>query len=143
MKKNFLTLAFITMLLSLVQKQNVFAQVKDYKVVFDLTSGDTADHQSVIRWLNGIIQGNPDAKLEVVLYGQSLSMVTAGKSTVAAQVEDLAKNKNISFRVCAVAMKHHHLTKSDLLPGVDTVPDGITEIVLKQGQGWGYIKAGR
>lgn len=143
MKKNFLILAFATTMFALAQKQNVFGQTKDYKVVFDLTSSDPADHQSVIRWLNGIIKGNPDAQLEVVFYGQSLSMVTNGKSTVSKEVEELAKNKNISFRVCSVALKHHNLTKSDLLPGVDTVPDGITEIVMKQGQGWGYIKAGR
>ncbi len=143
MKKNLFILAFATTMFALSQKQNVFAQTKDYKVVFDLTSGDTTDHQSVLRWLNGISKGNPDAKLEVVFYGQSLSMVTAGKSTVSEQVKELAKNKNIAFRVCAVALKAHHLTTSDLLPGVETVPDGIGEIVQKQKQGWSYIKAGR
>ena len=33
--------------------------------------------------------------------------------------------------------------KSQLLEGVGTVPDGIYEIISKQHQGWGYIKAAR
>ena len=117
------------------------AQTKDYKVVFDLTSKDTSDHKTVIRWLDGISQSNADARLEVVFYGQSLGMVTNDKSTVAEDVKKLAANKNISFRVCEVAMKRQNIDKSQLLPGVETVPDGIYEIILKQGEGWGYIKA--
>lgn len=143
MKKKYLVLVLITTLFALLHKQDLLAQTKEYKVVFDLTNPDTSVHQSLIRWLNGISQGNPNAKMEVVFYGQSLSMVTNGKSTVSEEVQSLAKNKNIAFRVCAIAMKKHGLTKADLLPGVETVPDGIAEIVLKQGQGWGYIKATR
>ncbi|HEX5025913.1 MAG TPA: DsrE family protein [Agriterribacter sp.] len=143
MKWKFLLLSFVATVLSLLHNQDLQAQNKEYKVVFDLTSADSTDHQSLIRWLSGISKGNPHAQMEVVLYGQSLSMVTTGKSTVAEDVQTLAKDKNISFSVCEIALKKHKLTKSDLLPGVTTVPDGIAEIVQKQGQGWGYIKAAR
>lgn len=110
-------------------------------IVFDLTSGDTAMHQTVIRWLNGIASAHPDAKLEVVLYGQSLPMVTKTKSVVEQPLQDVLRNKNVSFKVCEIAMKRHQLDKSQLLPGIETVPDGIYEIVAKQKEGWGYIKA--
>lgn len=143
MKIKFIVLAFVTTLLALLPTQDSQAQTKDYKVVFDLTSADTADHHSLIRWLTGISKGDPNAQLEVVLYGKSLPLVTAGKSSFSNEVQMLAKNKNISFRVCEIAMKRHELTKGDLLPGVGTVPDGIAEIVQKQSQGWGYIKAAR
>ena len=143
MKTKFSILIVALTLFGLSIRQDVKAQTKEYKVVFDLTSGDSTDHQSIIRWLNGISKGNPNAQLEVVFYGRSLDMVTNGKSTVADAVQSLAKNKNISFRVCEMAMKRHGLTKSDFLPGVGTVPDGIAEIVQKQSQGWGYIKAAR
>lgn len=143
MKKKFLVPAIIAALFALLCRQDAVAQNNTYKVVFDLTSPDTADHQSLIRWLNGISKSNANALMEVVFYGQSLPMITAGKSTVADDIQTLAKNKNISFRVCEIALKRHNLTKADLLPGVETVPDGIAEIVQKQGQGWGYIKAAR
>lgn len=143
MKQFFLVAVLSTALFAVCDTQIVMAQKHEYKVVFDLTSGDEADHQSLIRWLKAISKNNPAAQLEVVFYGQSLPMVTVGKSTLTEDVQELAKNKNISFRVCEMAMQRHKLTKSDLLPGVGTVPDGIAEIVQKQSMGWGYIKAGR
>lgn len=116
------------------------AQQSDYRVVFDLTSKDTLDQRSVVRWLNEISNSNPDAKLEVVMYGQGFNFVL-GKSIYADAVTRLSSDKNISFKVCAIALKNNHVDKSELLPCVDVVPDGIYEIITKQKQGWGYIKA--
>lgn len=116
------------------------AQNKPYNVVFDLTSKDTSDHKSLIRWLKGISESNSSAKLAVVLYGQSLDMITKGKSIVANDIKDLISSKNVSFKVCEAAMKRHNLDKNYLLEEVQTVPDGIQEIVTKQGEGYGYIK---
>jgi hypothetical protein len=42
-----------------------------------------------------------------------------------------------------VALKNNGVDKSQLIPGVQTVPDGIYEIIQKQHEGWGYIKAAR
>ena len=116
------------------------AQNRPYNVVFDITSKDTNDQKAVIRWVSAISQGDPTAKLEVVLYGQSLDMVVKDRSVVADAVQGLTSNKNVTFKVCNIAMKHHNLDKSQLLQGVDVVPDGIYEIITRQGEGWGYIK---
>jgi uncharacterized protein len=113
---------------------------KDYKVVFDLTSKDTMAHQSVLRMVNLIAKEAPDAQLEVVFYGQSLDMVRNDRSSVAGELAKLANNNNVSFVACEAAMKRHNIDKSQLLPGVKTVPDGVYEIVSRQRQGWGYIK---
>jgi intracellular sulfur oxidation DsrE/DsrF family protein len=121
----------------------LMAQSTPYNVVFDITSKDTIDHKMVIRWLDEITKANANAKLEVVFYAQSLDMVTKGKSVVAKQVEEFAKNKNVAFKVCEVAMKNQNVDKSQLLVGVETVPDGIYEVIAKQAQGYGYIKATR
>lgn len=117
------------------------AQNVPYNVVFDLTSKDTNDHKMVMRWLDAISKEKPDAKLEVVLYGQSLDMIQKDKSVVAPAIAQLTQNKNISVKVCAAAMKRHNIDASQLLPGVSIVPDGIYEIITKQKEGWGYIKA--
>jgi uncharacterized protein len=117
------------------------AQTVPYNVVFDLTSKDTNDHKMVVRWLDGISKERPDAKMEVVLYGQSLDMVRKTKSTVAPMLMQLQQNKNISVKVCAASLKRHNIDRSELLTGVDIVPDGIYEIISRQKEGWGYIKA--
>lgn len=113
---------------------------KDYRVVFDLTSKDSNDQKAVIRWPNEVSKAEPSAQMEVVMYGQGLNLVVKGKSAVADDVVRLAQNKNISFRVCQVAMKNQAIDQSQLLEGVGTVPDGIYEVISKQREGWGYIK---
>jgi intracellular sulfur oxidation DsrE/DsrF family protein len=121
----------------------LMAQRTDYKVVFDLTSRDTLDQKNMVRWLKEISESNPDAKMEVVMYAKGLEMVVKDKSYVAEDITRLSANKNITFSVCAVAMKNNNITSDLLLPGVTVVPDGIYEIISKQREGWGYIKAAR
>ncbi|HWJ90625.1 MAG TPA: DsrE family protein [Flavisolibacter sp.] len=118
----------------------IAAAQADYKVVFDLTSKDSIDQKTVIRWLNEVIKASPDAQMEVVMYGQGTAMVVKGRSLVADEITRLAANKNVSFRVCAVALKNQNIDPGQLLSGVQTVPDGIYEVISKQREGWGYIK---
>jgi intracellular sulfur oxidation DsrE/DsrF family protein len=113
----------------------------DYRVVFDLTSKDSLDQKLVIRWLNEVSAAAPQAKMEVVMYAKGIEMVLKDKSTVGNEVAKLANNKNVAFKVCEIAMKNQKVDKSQLIAGVQTVPDGIYEIVSKQKEGWGYIKA--
>lgn len=130
----------ISVLILIISSQFLFAQSKPYNVVFDLTSKDSSDHKSLIRWINGISKSNADAKLEVVLYGQGLDMVIKDKSVVSEDLNKLLVNKTVTLKVCGAAMKRQNIDKSQLLPGVEIVPDGIYEIITKQGEGWGYIK---
>ena len=135
MKQIFFSFVILAML-----STRLVAQQPDYHVVFDITSKDTNAHKTVIRQAGAINKANPDAKLEVVLYGQSLDMVLKEKSVVADDVQKLASTKNVSFKVCAVTLKRYNVDVNQLLPGVATVPDGIYEIITKQREGWGYIK---
>jgi len=130
----------LLVILLIYSAQFLLAQTQPYKVVFDLTSRDTINQQTVIRWVNEVTKANPNAQVEVVMFGQGLNLAIKDRSVVADEVTRLAQNKNVAFRVCAVAMKNQNVDKSQLLPGVETVPDGIYEIISKQREGWGYIK---
>jgi intracellular sulfur oxidation DsrE/DsrF family protein len=134
MKNKFITAAF------LLCSSFVLAQQSDYKVVFDLTSKDTMDQRSVIRWLSEISTPNPNARLEVVMYGQGFNFIL-NRSIYADAITKLASNKNISFKVCDISLRNNKVDKNELLSCVGIVPDGIYEIITKQKQGWGYIKA--
>ena len=121
----------------------VNAQNVDYRVVFDMTSRDSINQQAVVRELGLIREGNPDAKMEVVMYGQGIDLAIAGRSSQQAAVQKLITDKGITFKICAIAMKRNNIDKSQLIPGVEVVPDGIYEIITKQRDGWGYIKVAR
>jgi len=135
MKKIFLTTAF---LLSIILQS--YAQQKPYNIVFDLTTSDTATHQRLIRWINGILTSHPDAKIEVVFYGKALDMIVKDKSTVAGDVIKLGSENKVTFAACEHAMQVFNINKSQLLNGVTTVPDSLYELVIKQAEGYGYIK---
>lgn len=115
-------------------------QPAPYRVVFDLTSRDTLEQRAVLRWLKEVSGSSPEAKMEVVMYAKGFELVMTDRSPYANEVKEAMKNPNVSFRVCAIALKNNNVDKSQLLPGVQTVPDGIHEIVMKQQENWGYIK---
>ena len=116
------------------------AQIQDYKVVFDITSKDSVNQQAVVREVDIIKKANPDAQLEVVVYGQGLPLVLKDQSTQAGAIQKLMALKNVSFKVCAITMQRMNVNKGQLLASVEVVPDGIYEIISKQHDGWGYIK---
>ena len=139
MKKFLLTAGFYFLISSFLMSQDKSLNVP-YNVVFDLTSGDTIQHRVVLRWIKLISETNPDARLELVVYGNALPVFVKGKSIAGNEISRLAAGKKVNFRACAVTMKRDNITKEQLVPGVETVPDAIYEIISRQSEGWGYIK---
>jgi len=119
----------------------VQAQRLPYRVVFDLTSRDTLDQKAVLRWIREVGTSSPEAQMEVVMYSKGFEIVMPEKSGYIADVQAAMKNFHVTFVVCAMALKNNSVDKSQLLPEVQIVPDGIYEIVSKQQDNWGYIKA--
>ena len=118
----------------------VHPQPRPYRVAFDLTSRDSLDQKSVMRWIKEVTAASPEAEIEVVMYGKGFELVMPERSPVIADVQDAMKNPNVSFRVCAIAMRNNKIERSQLLSGAQIVPDGIHELVSKQQEHWGYIK---
>jgi intracellular sulfur oxidation DsrE/DsrF family protein len=133
MKKYFLFFIFLFF-------QLTFSQEKNFNVVFDVTSSDIKTHQITVRHLELMSKSYPNSKFEVVLYGGSIEMALDKKSIVKESILVLSQKDNVEFIICEASMRKHKVTKSDLVKGFKTVPDGILEIVEKQIQGWGYIK---
>ncbi len=112
-----------------------------YKVVFDLTSDDPLDQAAVLRWLREVGTVNPETDMEVVMYGRGLALVVPERTSQLDEVKQAIARPHVTFKVCEISLRNQKVDKSQLLPNVGTVPDGIEEIVRKQQSGWGYIKA--
>jgi len=134
---------YILLVITLVLTFNISAQENPVKIVFDVTSSDVNVHQAAVRHVKMMSRAYPDSEFEVVMYSGSIDMVLKDKSSVAEDMEELAKNDNISFVVCQGTMKRHKISEDQIIPGVKQVPDGILEIINKQQEGWGYIKEGQ
>ncbi len=138
-----LMLSLVCLAVLTIGAAGVHAQLpKPYKVVFDLTSQDPLDQQAVLRWIKEVSSANPKTKMEVVMYGRGLDLVVSGKTTLESAVKEAMSAGHAIFAVCAIAMRNQKVEARELLPNVQVVPDGIGEIVAKQGAGWGYIKVG-
>jgi uncharacterized protein len=131
---------FISLVFILGSMQFSVAQQKPVRIVFDVSSGDTLVHQAAMRHVSLMAKNYNDSQFEVVVYGNALPMVVTGKSTVGKQIQSLAANQNVTFRVCELTMKREQVDRSQIIQNVSPVPDAIIEIVTRQGEGWGYIK---
>ena len=135
MKRMATVAAFLLLISGIGLSQN-----SSYRVVFDLTSRDSLDQKAVMRLVREITTANPEAELEVVMYGKGYELVLPEKTTVPMELNNALKNPKVSFRVCRMALKNNKVDPSTLANGVQTVPDGVYEIISKQREGWGYIK---
>jgi len=133
----------INLVIAIVITSMAYAQETPVKIVFDVTSSDTSVHESTIRHVKAMSSAYPDSEFEVVMYSGSIDMVLKDKSSVATDLEMLAKKENVTFVICQGTMKRHKIDASEIIPGVTSVPDGILEIVKKQTEGWSYIKEGK
>jgi hypothetical protein len=134
--KGFVLLAIPTLMLTGFTR----SPASDYRVVFDLSTDDARSQQAVIREIDVVTGASPDAQLEVVVYGRGLQFVMSGKSTQADAIERVLADRKATFKVCALSMKQQNITRDQLLPGIEVVPDGIREITSKEQHAWGYIK---
>ncbi|MCL6267299.1 hypothetical protein [Flagellimonas myxillae] len=118
----------------------VQAQEEPIKIVFDVTSENPEVHKSAARHLKLMSESYPDSEFEMVIYSGAYKMVDKNTSVARETLEEVVKKDNVSVVVCSFTLKRQEKTVEDLIPGITTVPDGIYEIVMRQKQGWGYIK---
>ena len=118
---------------------NKTVQTTARRIIYDVATADTAQQAGLMRQLNNVKRGWPDAQIEVVVHGKGLDMLLTGKAYKAPAIKEL-QTKGVVFAACENTMRFRKVTAAELLPGVKTVPMAIGEIVTKQQEGWGYIK---
>ncbi len=114
---------------------------KTHRIVFQITSPDTAAYRALARQIVHVLEGWPKAQIEVVAHNKGIALLVKQKTNVAAELEAL-QARGVQFVACEQTLKQQKLEKSDILPLAGFVPRGLLEIVEKQEQDWAYIKAG-
>ena len=140
MKKT-ISILFLSVM-ALLFTNSIHAQnIKEHKVVIQLNTADTASWSSTIGNIRNLQKIWPNnISIEVVAHGKGLDLIVANKTHLANDVNSLSK-EGVVFAACENSMRKHNVTKADLLPVAITVPSGVAELVLKQEQGWAYLKA--
>ncbi len=141
MKYTFYTLLLLLFPISWANAQNEAVDNTPYKIVFQLTSADTAIQSALVKQLNNALTAAPKSQIEVVCHNQGISFLLGAKTFQAAGIKAL-KEKGVVFAACENTMRTRKIKREELLPEAITVPAGIIEIAKKQRKHWAYIKAG-
>jgi len=139
MKKVLFKLSIFTLLF--VKTFYVLAQEKEHKIVFHLASSDTLVHKALVKQIANVLDYWKTAKIEVVVHNNGIGFMKIEETKTAKEIHILSE-KGVVFAVCENTMKQRKLEKSQILSSATFVPVGIAEIVLKEEEGWSYIKAG-
>lgn len=129
---------------NLIQAQNAANSelIPRHKIVMQLTSADPLVHKGLVKQLNNLKNGWKDSvAIEVVCHGPGMDFLHKEKSNFSEEIDKLI-DRGIQFTACENTMKERSITKEMILPEIHYVVMGIGEIVLKQEEGWSYIKAG-
>ena len=121
---------------------NVNAQGKQYKIIFDFASSDTADQSGIIRQINNVLRNSPGTNVEVVFHGKAIYNLVKSTTAFKDKLDDLVNNKGVILAACNNSMNRYNIKKEDLIPSAIVVPVAIIELADKQEKGWSYIRAG-
>ena len=137
-KKLLLTVA-VLFFAFLMSAQNAATK---HRVVIQLSSNDTLAWKGIMNNIKNLKNGwGASVMIEVVAHGPGIDFLTKGKTT---QQERIAfyKSKGVVFVGCENTLIERKIPKENIIPEAGFVKMGVGEIILKQEQGWSYIKAG-
>ncbi len=113
-----------------------------HRVVIQLSSNDTLVWKSLMNNIKHLKEGwGETVMIEVVAHGLGIEMLVAAKTTEQKRVTEF-KNMGVVFVGCENTMRLRKIAKEEMIPEAGFVPMGVGEIILKQEQGWSYLKAG-
>ena len=114
---------------------------KVHRIIFQLSTPDTAAHRALTRQLNNLLGYWPAAEIEVVVHNKGMAMLQKEKTTIQPELTAL-KAKGVTFLACENTLKQQKIDKSQIVAESGFVPGGLVQVVTRQEQGWAYLKGG-
>ncbi len=125
-----------------LEAQSLPIKKSKHNIVMQLTSNDAKVHKGLVKQLNNLKDGwGEDLSVEVVLHGPGVDFLRDSITKFGAEIAVL-KSRGVVFAVCENSLKERKIDRKEIIGGHEFVRMGIGEIVLKQEEGWSYIKAG-
>lgn len=111
------------------------------RIVFSLVESDPARVNAVLTNIGNVqkFYGIDNVEIVVVAYGPGLRPLLKDETSVRARIEGLMAI-NVEFLACGATMETLHKSATDLIDGVDVVPNGLPEIVERQLRGWVHLR---
>ncbi|WP_430614963.1 DsrE family protein [Flavobacterium sp. JP2137] len=137
MRNLFLMSIFLMLVGSAQAQQNKTT----HRVVFQMSSGEAAEQKGLINNVNNLLSlWENDVVIHVVIHGPGIALVQTDKTAFKAEIHQLV-DRGVVFQVCENTLKQKEIDKASIIERMEYIPSGIAEIVLRQEQGWSYIKS--
>lgn len=113
-----------------------------HRVVMHLNSADEKVQRGALNNIRHLYQevGREHLRVELVVHGAGLTLLTKKDSTLATEVAQLKTAYDVEFTACSNTMKAMNLTTRDLVEQVDRTVPAMVRLMELQEQGWAYIK---
>ena len=113
---------------------------KRQKIVIQVSDNDPAKWNLALNNAKNLQEdvGAANVDIEIVAYGPGIGMLKL-ESPTGSRIADAMK-ANVKVIACENTMRGQKLTKDDMLPAISYVPAGVTEIMMKQSEGWSYLR---
>ena len=109
-----------------------------HHVVFQINEDDSRKWNTVLVNINNVQEELGSVDVAVVVIGPALGMLKADALT-ANRVQD-AISAGVRFVACGNSMTAQHLTKDDMIDGIDYAKAGYVELMRLQQAGWTYLR---
>ena len=130
------------LLIALFTLLSISSFAQKHKVIVQLNSGDTLVWHSTLKNVSNLKTAlGADTQVEVVAHGSGIGLLIASKTNQKAAIEELAKS-GVLFMACENTIRERKIDKASILSQAGYVKSGVSEVVLKQEEGWSYLKAG-
>jgi len=118
------------------------------KVLIHLNDGDMTHLGQALDEVDNLAryyrEARIDARIEIVMNGDGLSLVRADVTNYGARIERIQREyDNVVFEACKNSidrLKRDHGIVAKLLPGVVVIDSGVAQLMRRQNQGWAYIQ---
>lgn len=110
------------------------------QTVIHLLSGDEAEQETSLAIAKNLLndESNTIDDVAIVVQANGIDAVVTGKENEE-QIQSLL-DKGVSFRACSNTLGAKDLDESDLVEGIETVPEGAVEVTRLQNEGYAYIR---
>lgn len=110
------------------------------QTVIHLVSGDDAEQKTALAIARNLLDDESGSidDVAVVVQAGGMKAVKTGQETEE-QVRALLDD-DVSFKVCSNTLEMEGLDESDLVEGVETVPEGAVEATRLQTEGYAYLR---
>jgi intracellular sulfur oxidation DsrE/DsrF family protein len=108
-------------------------------VVVHLDEADPGKHHAVLRNVRNLMDAlGPETHIELVTHGPGISILL--EDSPQREAVQALHDQGLVVTACRNTLRSEDIPPERLVPGAVIVPSGIAHLVLRQREGWSYVR---